>query len=196
MLTPERHPALLDRASTALVLVDMQTAFRGSVARFDAVVERIALLLRGARLLDVPVVVSEQYPRGLGETVAELAELLPADTPRIEKLEFAVPEAAGWSTLPARVREAEQFVVAGIEAHVCVRQTALALRHAGRDVHVPSDGVGSRGAHERDVALAALAAEGVRLSSVEQVLFDWVATAAAPEFRDLQSLLKAAAAPR
>lgn len=194
MLTTDRHPALLDPATSTIVLVDMQTSFRSYVERFDAVVDRIALLLRGASLLGVPVVVSEQYPHGLGSTVGELDELLPSGTPRLEKLTFAVPDAAGWPTVPTRAREAAQFVVVGIEAHVCVRHTALALLRAGHDVHVPVDAVGSHGAHERDGALDALAAEGVRLASVEQVLFDWVATAEAPQFRELQALLKAATA--
>jgi nicotinamidase-related amidase len=191
MLTSRTHPNLLDRTRSALLVVDMQEAFRDYVAGFDELVDNVRLLVTGAARLGVPVAWSEQYPSGLGSTVVELAG---GDAPVIgstfEKLEFAASLAASWQQLPERVRDARQFVVVGIEAHVCVRQTALALRAEGCDVHVCVDAVGSHTAVHRDTALAALDQAGVHLATVEQVLFDWLREAGTPEFKDVQALLK------
>jgi nicotinamidase-related amidase len=189
------HPNLLDRAQSALVVVDVQEAFRGYVAGFDSIVAQIRLLAAGAARLGVPIAWSEQYPSGLGSTVPELAgEIHPSVGTTFDKLAFAAPLAPSWNKLPERLRDARQYVVVGIEAHVCVRQTALALRAAGCEVHVPVDAVASHTEQHRDVALAALDQAGVHLATVEQVLFDWLREAGTPEFKDVQALLKAAAA--
>lgn len=194
MLSGRRHDALLDRDRSALVVIDVQDAFRGYVDGFDAIVGRIRLLVAGATRLDVPIAASEQYPQGLGSTVPELQ--LPIAVPSFAKLEFAACDTDAWDELPPGLRAADQYVLVGIETHVCVRQTALALRAAGRDVHVVVDAVASRDALHRDTALAALAQAGVRLATVEQVLFDWLGAAGTSDFRDVQALLKADAAAR
>jgi nicotinamidase-related amidase len=191
MLMPHTHPNLLDRTRSTLLVVDVQEAFRNYVAGFDELVGNIRLLATGAARVGVPVVWSEQYPSGLGATVAELAgEDGPAIGSTFEKLEFAAPLAPAWQELPARARESRQFVVVGIEAHVCVRQTALALRAEGCDVHVCVDAVGSHTELHRDTALTSLEQAGVHLATVEQVLFDWLREAGTPEFKDVQALLK------
>ncbi len=190
MLTGADHPFLLDRDSSALLVVDVQEAFRDHVDGFDAMVERIGLLVRGAALLGVPIAVSEQYPAGLGSTVDELRDALPADTPSFEKLELSAIDAPGWQQLPATVRDARQLVVAGIETHVCVRHTVLGLLAHHREVHVPVDAVASRDASHRDVALRELARAGAREASVEQVLFDWLRVAGTAEFKAAQALLR------
>jgi len=180
---------MLSPATSALVVVDVQEAFRSHVHGFDDLVAQARLLVLAATRLDVPVAVSEQYPSGLGSTVPELADVLPAGVEPFAKVEFAAPLAAGWNELPARVRDARQVVVVGIEAHVCIRQSVLALLEAGREVFVPVDAVGSRSALHRDVAIRELVRAGAHESTAEQVMFDWVRTAAAPEFRDLQRLV-------
>ena len=180
---------LLDRSRSAVLVIDMQRAFHTHVPRFFELSDRIRLLLAGALQLGVPIACTEQYPQGLGPTVASIVELLPDDTPRLAKVEFSALAAEGWPTLPSSIREAEQLVVVGIEAHVCIRHTVLALLEDGRQVHVPADGVASRSELHRDVALRELTRAGARESTVEQVLFDWLRAAGTTEFRDVQRLL-------
>lgn len=189
MLTGQDHPALLDRHRCAVLVVDMQQAFASHVPGFGALVERAALLLRIARRLGVPCAASEQYPRGLGGTADPLRVAAGGELPTIDKVAFAACATDGWSALPPVVRDAEQFVLVGIEAHVCVRQTALALLEAGRDVHVAVDAVASALPLHRDVALRALARAGARETTVEQAAFDWLRAAGTDEFRDVQALL-------
>lgn len=192
MLSGHKHEALLDRSRSAVFVIDVQEAFRDYVAGFDAMAANIRLLTDAAERLAVPIAASEQYPKGLGATVPELE--LPAGAASFDKVEFAACDTSSWDELPNEVRGADQFVLVGLEAHVCVRHTALALLAAGRDVHVVVDAVASRTDLHRDTALAALVQAGARVATVEQVLFDWLGAAGTPEFRDVQDLLKAHAA--
>lgn len=184
---------MLDRERSALVVIDVQGAFREHVVGFDALVAQVRLLAAGAARLGVPIAASEQYPQGLGATVAELE--LPESTITFPKLEFAACDTHEWAELPVGIRRAEQLVLVGIEAHVCVRQTALALAAASHEVHVVVDAVASRSLLHRDTALTSMAASGVRVTTVEQVLFDWLGEAGTPEFRDVQALVRAAGVP-
>jgi nicotinamidase-related amidase len=189
MLTSSRHTAMLATGRSAVLVIDVQEAFRDYVHEFGAVTSSIRLLLEGARICGVPVAASEQYPQGLGSTVPEVG--LPLDTPTFEKLEFAACAAPAWDELPTEIRDATQLVLVGIEAHVCVRHTALALLANGRNVHVVTDAVASHTQHHRDISLVALEQAGARLTTVEQVLFDWLGAAGTPAFREVQALLKA-----
>lgn len=184
-------PAMLDRARCAVLVIDMQRAFHTHVPRLFELSDRIRTLLGGALRLDVPIACTEQYPQGLGPTVASIVEMLPDDTPRIGKVEFSAVDSPAWSDLPESIRHADQFVLVGIEAHVCVRQTALSLLDAGRSVFVPLDGVASHTDRHRDVALRELVRAGARETTVEQVLFDWLRRAGTPEFTDVQRLIVA-----
>lgn len=168
----------------------MQRGFHTHVPGFFELADQIRLLVRGAALLGVPIACSQQYPQGLGPTVAGIVEALPDSAVTFDKVEFSVVDSLAWAELPASVREAEQFVLVGIEAHVCIRHTALALLDRGRGVHVCADAVGSRSALHRDVSLRELSRAGARETTVEQVLFDWLRVAGTPEFKDMQGLLK------
>jgi nicotinamidase-related amidase len=193
MLSGARHPAVLDRSASAVLVIDMQSGFRPYVPRFDTVTRRIELLLRGARLLGVPIAASEQYPHGLGATAPELVDAAGGSIDAFAKVEFAACSAEGWQQLPVAVRDASQVVLVGIEAHVCVRQTALALladERLERHVHVCVDAVASAADAHRDVAVRELARAGVHETTVEQALFDWLGAAGSEEFRALQQLLR------
>lgn len=192
MLTSSRHAATLDVGRTAVVVIDVQESFRGYVPDLETIAANIRLLLAAASVCHVPVAASEQYPQGLGATVPEVG--LPEGVPVVDKLEFAACAAPGWAELPTEVRDASQFVLVGIEAHVCVRHTALALLAVGREVHVAVDAVASHTAVHRDTSMSALEQAGARLTTVEQVLFDWLGAAGTPVFREVQALLKAHAA--
>lgn len=185
----ERHPDLLSVGSTAAFVVDVQENFRAHIHEFEAMVAATCLLLRGLDRLGVPVVISEQYPQGLGRTIEEIAELTPGAA-RFEKLEISSVAAPGWAQLPAEVREAPSVLVVGIEAHVCVNQTVHDLLHIGRRVHVVSDAIGARDPLQKQAALQQLARAGAKVTTVEMALFELLGCAGTPEFKDIQRLIK------
>jgi nicotinamidase-related amidase len=175
---------VLDRERAALVVVDVQEAFRPAMGDFDAVVRNVAILVQGARELGVPVVVTEQYPRGLGETVPEVAEHLDG-VPRHEKTVFSAARADGFG-LDGR----DQAVVCGIEAHVCVQQTAADLLDRGLEVHVAADATTSRAALNHRLALEKMEGAGAVVTSTEMALFELVERAGTPEFKAIQALIR------
>ena len=176
--------ATLDRERAALVVVDVQEAFRPAVDGFEQVAERSAVLAQGARVLGLPLIVTEQYPRGLGSTVAEVVEHLEG-VPRIAKTEFSAARAEGFD-LGGR----DQALVCGIEAHVCVSQTVLDLLGRGVEVHVATDAVASRSPADRETGLRRMEEAGAVLSSVEMALFELLGAAGSDEFKAIQALVK------
>jgi nicotinamidase-related amidase len=177
----------LDRSRAALVVVDMQEAFRTAVLDFDEVVRNVATLVRGARILGVPTLVTEQYPKGLGHTVPEVSEHL--DVTPIEKVSFSAVEANGF---PSALHEArrDQVLLCGIEAHVCVNQTAQDLIADGAEVHVAQDAVTSRTAENRALGVHRMERSGAIATSVETALFELLRQAGTPEFKEVQALVK------
>ena len=175
---------ILDRGRAALVVVDVQEAFRPAVEGFAEVAARTAVLVQGARILGLPVVVTEQYPRGLGATVPEVAEHLDGAAP-LEKTVFSACRAEGFD-LSGR----DQAVVCGVEAHVCVSQTVHDLLERGVEVHVAADAVASRAPENREVGLRKMAESGAILSSTETALFEWLERAGTPEFKSVQALVR------
>ena len=170
----------LARDRAALVVVDVQEAFRPAVQDFDGVVEGTRRLMEGAKVLGIPVVVTEQYPKGLGRTVEELGEVEP-----VEKTCFSAARADGFD-LAGR----DQALVCGIEAHVCVSQTAHDLLEQGVEVHVASDAVTSRTEANREVGLHKMERSGAIVTSVETALFELVGAAGSDEFKAIQRLIK------
>jgi nicotinamidase-related amidase len=175
----------LDRARATLVVVDMQEAFRKAVPDFGSVAAAAAKLVQGAEAMEVPIVVTEQYPQGLGHTVAEVADRLPDDVEPIEKVRFSAAEAEGFD-LGGR----DQVLVCGIETHVCVNQTVLDLLDAGLEVHVVADAVASRTGENRELGLHKAEQAGAVLTSVETALFELLRGSDAAEFKQVQALVK------
>ncbi len=172
--------SLLKREEAVLVVVDVQEGFR-SYASFEAVAQACSKLVRAGRILDVPRIVSEQYPKGLGHTAPEVAL---EDEPRIEKTVFSAARADGFD-LSGRT----QAIVCGIETHVCVSQTAHDLLERGIEVHVPADAVGSRHELDNERGLERLERAGAVVSTVESVLFELLGRAGTPEFKQVQKLI-------
>jgi nicotinamidase-related amidase len=172
--------SLLERERAALVVVDVQEAFR-PYASFPAVAQACAKLIEAARIMTLPALVSEQYPKGLGASAPELGL---QDEPRIEKTVFSAARADGFD-LDGR----SQALVCGIETHVCVSQTVHDLLARGVEVHVPADAVGSR--HELDYqrGLQRMERAGAVISTVESALFELLGSARAPEFKAVQGLI-------
>jgi nicotinamidase-related amidase len=175
----------LSRDRAALVVVDVQEAFRKAVPAFDRVAERAGILVQAARETGIPLVVTEQYPKGLGETAPEVRDQLPDAAVPIEKLAFSAAEAEGFD-LDGR----DQAIVCGVETHVCVSHTVLDLLEQGVEVHVAEDAVGSRSEDDKRVALRRMEHAGAVLTTVEMALFELVRRAGTDEFKRLQALVR------
>jgi nicotinamidase-related amidase len=172
--------SLLEREKAALVVVDVQEGFR-PYATFEAVTQACSKLVRAARILEVPRVVSEQYPKGLGHTAPEVGL---KDEPRIEKTVFSAARADDFD-LAGRT----QAIVCGIETHVCVSQTVHDLLGSGIEVHVPADAVCSRHQLDYERGLERMESAGAVVSTVESVLFELLERAGTPEFKEVQRLI-------
>jgi nicotinamidase-related amidase len=180
---------LLRKEDSALLLVDIQERFRGAVSGMDGVVRRGGILAKAAARLGIPVFATEQYPKALGPTVEEVRSLLPNPAQVFPKLCFS---AAGCEPLAAALKLSgrRQVVLCGVEAHVCVLQTALELQAAGYAVHVAEDAVASRAESDRDAALRRMVRHGVDRVTAEMVVFEWLREAGTPLFKELQALIK------
>lgn len=184
-----RHPRLLDRDAAVVVVIDVQEAYRDVLFEYARVARAVALLVRGAAVLGVPVIATEQYPKGLGHTVPEVAEHLPPDVTCIEKLSLSCCGAPLFTSTLARLRR-RQVIVAGIETHACVNQTAHDLLAAGYAVHLPRDATSSRRRDDAAVAWEKMRDAGVVAATVESALLELVRTAESPDFKTLQRLLR------
>jgi nicotinamidase-related amidase len=180
---------LLSADDSVLLVIDVQARLLPAMAHPAPVLSRVALLMRAARRLGVPLLVTEQYPRGIGPTVPELAALAtPAET--VEKIDFACTAEPTVRDRLGLLAPRRQAVLCGIEAHVCVLQSALGLAAGGWQVAVVADAVGSRRDDDRDAALARLATSGVTIVTAEMVLFEWLGRAGTDAFRDLLKLIR------
>ena len=189
---------LLDASRSILVVIDFQGKLVQMVHRPGLVLETARRLMRLADLFSVPVVLTEQYPKGIGPTETSIREAfdgLSTPTFFLEKTAFGCCGDSGFEGLLQQARpglppERRQVVVAGIEAHVCVMQTVLELRAAGHDVHVCWDAVSGRGEEYRRHALDRMAAAGATLTNHESVAFEWARDKNHPQFKALSALLK------
>jgi nicotinamidase-related amidase len=182
---------LLCAGDSALAIIDVQdklTAAMPAEAR-EMVVRNGRLLLEAAARLNVPVLVTEQYRKGLGGTVAGLSELFPTGAPNIEKTCFSCAASPDFTeALDGTGRK--QAVLAGMESHVCVLQSALELRAAGRQVFVVEDACCSRSPRNHENALHRLRAAGVVVTSTESVLFEWLRDSRHEQFKTLSARLR------
>jgi len=174
---------VLDRDRTALLLVDVQEAFRPAVGEFDTVARNAGILAQAARELGLPVIVTEQYPKGLGETVPEVAEHLDGVS-RHPKTVFSAARAEGFD-----LQGRDQALVCGIEAHVCVEQTVQDLLDRDVEVHVAADAVTSRTALNRRLGVEKMERSGAWITSTEMALFELLGEAGTPEFKAVQKLV-------
>jgi nicotinamidase-related amidase len=184
---PLRSLELLSRGDSRLLIVDMQAKLLPAIPVADRVIRNCSRLIRGAEILGVPVNATEQYPQGLGGTVAELAEQLGMID---SKQRFSCTEVLNWPTAAEAADDRHKIVVAGIEAHVCVQQTVLDLLALGYRVYVPADGVASRSKLDWKVALERMICCGATVTTTESVLFEWCETSAAAEFKAISELIK------
>lgn len=184
--TIDRSPELLSGHHSGLLVVDVQEKLIPLIANHAHLVWNIERLIDGARVMDVPVLGTEQYPRGLGGTISPLAEKL---GPMPSKLTFSCGGCPGlcddWSA-----QGRYQVLVVGIEAHVCVLQTVFDLMHAGFRVFVAVDAVGSRGALDMQTALRRMESAGATLITTESALFEWCEAAGTEPFKQISQIVR------
>jgi nicotinamidase-related amidase len=187
-MAPSAAP-LLNASQSTLFLVDIQEKFRPVVSGMEGVIGKSEILARAALRLGVPVLASEQYPKGLGITVPELRRWLPDNQVYHQKLCFS---ALGSDPLKQALDKAgrKQVVLTGLETHVCVMQTGMELLAAGYDLFLVTDAVSSRKGSDREAALQRLQRHGAELVTTEMVIFEWLRAAGTPEFKELQALVK------
>lgn len=182
----EHHPEILSRDQVVLVVVDVQEKINRVMAD-QSHVPRVRTLIEAFGLLGLPVLATEQYPEGLGVTLADLGEALPS--PPLVKSSFSC---GGDEAFAAEFEslEREQVLLCGVEAHVCVLQTALDLEAAGYQVQVPHDAINSRRPADRDWALRRMARADVVITSTESALFELLDRCDGPEFKPVSKLVK------
>jgi len=182
---------LLDRDRSQVLIVDVQERLLPAMHEGDQMVERCGLLIQGAVELGVPVTISEQYRKGLGPTVDRL-DNIKGDATVMEKMHFSC--AADPDMLKhisdIALNDRRQLVVAGIESHVCVLQSALGFKQAGLDVFVAMDATTSRLQSSVDLARDRFVANRVSAINVEMALFEWMQVSGTPEFKTISKLVK------
>lgn len=173
---------LMQADQSVLLMIDLQERLAPAIHGDAEVTRHNAWLLGVAQRLDVPVVATVQYPRGLGAMIPELAAPIPPEHV-LEKIHFSAVAEGNLAGLAAMARP--QVVLTGIETHVCVLQTALDLLAAGKQVYVVAEAVGSRRPEDKALALARMGQEGCRIVSREMVAFEWLRRAGTDLFKQI-----------
>lgn len=178
----------LTAENSLVLIIDVQERLVGALDK-DIVVSKAVKVAKAAKALGIPVVVTEQYPKGLGNTVPQLKSALAEDTKIIEKTSFnALLEEGMAEKLASYGRK--QIVIFGIETHICVHQTAAALLEAGYEVYVIKDACASRNKYEFKQGIDIMQQNGAKISCVEIALFEWLKGAKNPKFKEVQALIK------
>ncbi|XP_075255593.1 isochorismatase domain-containing protein 2-like [Convolutriloba macropyga] len=186
-----RHVGRLSPATTALFLCDMQEAFRKTIQYYPEIIQNTVKMVEASKLLNIPVVVTEQYPKGLGHTVDELKTLLPEDTKYHEKTLFSmcIPSIKEITSSVPSGESVTDVILTGIESHVCVLQTTIDLLEQNVNVHIAADCVSSRSLVDRKFALERFAQMGAFVSTSESLILQLCKDAKNPSFRSLQKLI-------
>ncbi len=180
---------MLERQASVLVVIDVQEGYRGLTVAHERMQRGVQTLIRAAAVFGLPVIATEQYPKGIGHLVPEVAALLPEGTPVVEKVTMSC---CGAPEFVERLRATgrRQVVVCGIEAHACINQTVHELLDLGFGVHVPWDALSSRFEHDYRVGWEKMIGSGAVPTTVEMTCLEWVRSAAAPEFKQIHRLIK------
>src|SRR5262245_29324411 len=182
------HPNVVDAEQAFLLVVDLQQSYAQQLHEWDRTVERACVLIRAAHELGVPVLYTEQYPRGLGPTTPRVQDALAA-APRFEKRTLSCWGAPGLAEHVTRLGR-RHAILCGIETHACISHTAHDLLPRGFCVHLPHDALGSRRLHEHELGYQKLLISGALPASVESVVLECLRSADHPRFRAVQALIK------
>ncbi|MDD2375456.1 MAG: hydrolase [Eubacteriales bacterium] len=178
----------IERESAVLLIVDIQTRLVPAIADHEQIVHQSSVLLQTANLMELPVLATEQYPRGLGSTVEEIKQDLPEKVVVSEKISFDACTDEIRQALLASGRK--QVIICGMETHVCVYQTVRRLLADGYEVFVAADAVGSRTVANKENALAMFRQMGAVVSNTETLIFDLLQVAGTPLFKQVSALIK------
>ncbi len=189
LLQQKMHPNLLHADQTVLIVVDMQEPFLRTIFERERVLQNVCALMRGAAVLRVPIISTTQYAEKMGEVVPEVKTLLPPLRPPFDKMAFSAYADSGFAAEMHRAGR-KQALLCGVEAHICVSQTAHDLLAAGFHPHVAGDAVSSRSETNWRLGLDKMRQSGVALSSVETALYELLHEAGTPEFRDILKIIK------
>ncbi len=183
--------AKCDVENSLLLIIDIQTKLGQAMPTkvLNRVISNTALLSRAAGLLDVPILVTEQYPQGLGPTIADISDALPATAVTLDKTAFSCVAAQGFDDVLERAKR-KQMVIVGMESHICVLQSALDLLTAGYDVYVVEDAVCSRRLENYQNALDRLRQAGVGIISAESAIFEWLVHSRHEHFKAISAMLR------
>ncbi|PJD98308.1 MAG: isochorismatase [Parachlamydia sp.] len=179
----------LERDHTGLLIIDVQEKLFPYVERSCEVLHAIMQVVEGFKIFKLPIFLTEQYPAGLGPTVAKLKNVLPPQQPTCEKTAFSAALAPAFLQF-GETHQINQWILVGIEAHVCVLQTAKDLLLDGKQVVVLNDAISSRSIYNFSTAIAEMRDCGARISSVETILFELLDNSQAPEFKQISQLVK------
>ena len=184
----EKMSNMLDRKECLLLIIDVQERLVKALDK-DVVVSKAATLVQAAKILEIPTILTQQYSKGLGETVEAVKKCVAPNSVIFEKSAFsAVKEKGFMETLTSFNKK--QIVICGIETHVCVHQTASDLIAEGYEVFVVKDACASRGKYEFKQGIERMQENGAKISCVEIVLFEWLRSAKNPFFKEVQALIK------
>ncbi len=186
----------LNREQCVLLIIDIQERLAAVMSKkvMASTLRNVEVLLEAARRMGIPVVLSEQYPKGLGATVAELRPGLDAidELSRLEKVDFSVCDAEGFEEVATRLegQGRNQWLLAGMETHICVYQTTRALIERGASVHLSRDAVVSRATHNYQTGLQLAERCGAVLSSTETIVMDLLGRAGGDDFKAISKLIR------
>lgn len=181
--------SLINVNDSILLIIDIQTRLLNSVFNPTQVLNKSTTAAKAASILELPVIITEQYPVGLGSTIDEIIDAAPTDTKYFEKNTFSAIDNPEIMEL-LRTSRKKQVILFGIETHICVSQTAIALTELGYDVFVVSDACSSRKEVEFIAGLDRMKEHGVHIITTEILLFEWLRGSKHPKFKEIQSLIK------
>lgn len=156
----------------------------------DQMVSNISRLSQAANLLDIPIILSEHYGKGLGNTLSEITQHLPEKTEAKDKMTFSCCTAPGFEEELGEHDQRKQIIIVGLEAHICVLQTASGLQQWGYQVFVVEDAIASRNTLHRENALERMRLGGVQITNSESVAFEWMGDASQPKFKQVSELFR------
>lgn len=181
--------SLINEEDSILLIIDVQEKLVNAIFNKDFAESKSAILAKAANILNIPAIVTEQYPKGLGNTVLKIKESLLPETKFFEKTSFSALDSQDLFEHLKNIQR-KQIIIFGIETHICVSQSANALVEAGYEVFVVSDACGSRAETEHLAGLSRMKDNGVKTVTTEIVLFELLKSAKHPNFKEIQNLIK------
>ncbi len=180
---------MLRAEDSLLLIIDIQEKLVRACKDSETILKKTSIIGEAAKILSIPVMVTEQYPQGLGATVEVLKEALGNNAHYIEKTNFSALKEDGFLEKLNSLGK-KQIIIGGIETHICVYQTCAALLNEGYEVYVAKDVTSSRNEYEYNTGLELMKSDGAKLTCVETVLFEWLGGSKHPNFKEVQKLIK------